>query len=186
MGDSKFTRKFKNKKFSIVNKQLAAVLLITCYLLLLPAKSYGLEKITLLLKWKHQYQFAGYYAAIAHGYYQKAGLDVEIKEADSEAYTIDQVVKGNYNFGIANSGIVVHYLNGEPVVVMASICQRSPSILLVKKSSGITSAKDLQGKSIMPFSLSWSFNGYIQNFVTFGNLDSEAGLLSANFYMMTK
>jgi|GEM_PF-1261373 ABC-type nitrate/sulfonate/bicarbonate transport systems, periplasmic components len=149
MGDSKFTRKFKNKKFSIVNKQLAAVLLITCYLLLLPAKSYGLEKITLLLKWKHQYQFAGYYAAIAHGYYQKAGLDVEIKEADSEAYTIDQVVKGNYNFGIANSGIVVHYLNGEPVVVMASICQRSPSILLVKKSSGITSAKDLQGKSIM-------------------------------------
>jgi len=38
-------------------------------------------------------------------------------------------------------------------------------------------------KKDMPFSLSWSFNGYIQNFVTFGNLDSEAGLLSANFYM---
>lgn len=83
------------------------------------------------------------------GYYQEAGLDVELKEAESEAYTIEKVLKNEYDFGIANSGLVVHYLNGEPVVVLAAICQRSPSVLLVKKSSGITSAKDLQNKKIM-------------------------------------
>lgn len=83
------------------------------------------------------------------GYYQEAGLDVELKEAESEAYTIEKVLKNEFDFGIANSGIVVHYLNGQPIVVLAAICQRSPSVLLVKKSSGINSAKDLQNKKIM-------------------------------------
>ncbi len=38
------------------------------------------EKVTLQLAWKHQFQFAGYYAALHKGYYEKAGLDVEIVE----------------------------------------------------------------------------------------------------------
>ncbi len=35
-----------------------------------------LEKVTLQLKWRHQFQFAGYYAAHEQGYYREAGLDV--------------------------------------------------------------------------------------------------------------
>ena len=34
------------------------------------------EKITLQLKWYHQFQFAGYYAAAEKGFYQNAGLEV--------------------------------------------------------------------------------------------------------------
>jgi len=124
------------------------VILLALFLLTVSSTE-GAEKVRLLLKWKHQFQFAGYYMAKEKGYYQEAGLDVELKEAESEAYTIEKVLKNEYDFGIANSGLVVHYLNGEPVVVLAAICQRSPSVLLVKKSSGITSAKDLQNKKIM-------------------------------------
>jgi len=47
--------------------------------------------------------------------------------------------------------------------------------------NGIQFANTLQKDS--PFNLSWSFNGYLENFVTFGELNSAAGLLSANFYM---
>ncbi len=47
--------------------------------------------------------------------------------------------------------------------------------------NGIRFADNLQKNS--PFNLSWSFNGYIENFVTFGDLSSAAGLLNANFYM---
>ena len=32
------------------------------------------------LKWKHQFQFAGYYAALEQGFYRDAGLDVSIRE----------------------------------------------------------------------------------------------------------
>ncbi len=123
--------------------------IIAIALLLSFSSAHGEEKVKLLLKWQHQFQFAGYYMAVEKGYYKEVGLDVTIKEAESEAYTIQKVVEGEYDFGISNSGIVVRYLNGEPVVVLASICQRSPSVLLVKKTSGITSAKDLRNKTIM-------------------------------------
>ncbi len=36
----------------------------------------------LQLKWVHQFQFAGYYAAIEQGYYAEEGLDVELIERD--------------------------------------------------------------------------------------------------------
>ncbi len=32
------------------------------------------ERVILQLSWQHQFQFAGYYAAIAKGFYQEAGL----------------------------------------------------------------------------------------------------------------
>ena len=38
------------------------------------------EKITLQLKWQHQFQFAGYYAALERCYYREAGLDVSLQE----------------------------------------------------------------------------------------------------------
>ena len=38
------------------------------------------ETVQLQLRWHHQFQFAGYYAALEKGYYKKAGLDVVIHE----------------------------------------------------------------------------------------------------------
>ena len=39
----------------------------------------SLKKIRLMVNWHHQFQFAGYYAAQAKGFYHQAGLDVEIQ-----------------------------------------------------------------------------------------------------------
>ena len=41
----------------------------------------ALQKVTLQLRWDHQYQFAGYYAAQWMDYYKEAGFDVEIRSA---------------------------------------------------------------------------------------------------------
>ncbi|HEA66545.1 MAG TPA: hypothetical protein ENI07_06975 [Desulfobacterales bacterium] len=38
------------------------------------------ETVILQLRWFHQFQFAGYYAAVEQGYYRDVGLDVIIKE----------------------------------------------------------------------------------------------------------
>jgi NMT1/THI5 like len=38
------------------------------------------ERVVLQLKWYHQFQFSGYYIAKHLGYYEEAGLDVEIRE----------------------------------------------------------------------------------------------------------
>ena len=44
--------------------------------------SENLESVTLQLKWLHQFQFAGYYAAKEKGFYTQEGLDVIFKERD--------------------------------------------------------------------------------------------------------
>jgi|SRR6516225_2770272 len=40
----------------------------------------ALEQVLLQLKWKHQFQFAGYYAAVEKGFYRDNGLDVAVRE----------------------------------------------------------------------------------------------------------
>lgn len=59
--------------------------IVLCYLVLFThsAAAIELDKVTLQLKWKHQFQFAGYYAAKSKGFYQQAGLDVTLLEAVS-------------------------------------------------------------------------------------------------------
>lgn len=47
-------------------------------MLLYPLSAEAADTVCLHLRWQHQFQFAGYYAALAQGYYQTAGLDVEI------------------------------------------------------------------------------------------------------------
>lgn len=106
------------------------------------------QKITLQLKWKHQFQFAGYYAAKAKGYYSEAGLDVEIREFNGNNPPIEEVLAHRATFGIANSDLLIRYMNGDPLVVLAPIFQSSPSVLLVREESNIVTPKDLIGKTI--------------------------------------
>ncbi|MBI9070973.1 MAG: ABC transporter substrate-binding protein [Melioribacteraceae bacterium] len=111
--------------------------------------SVPLEKIKLQLKWRHQFQFAGYYAALEKGFYKDAGLDVEILPSGPGANELQELLKGNVQYIISNSEAVVNYLNGKPIVVLGAIFQHSPAIFLSKKESGITTVQDLFGKRIM-------------------------------------
>ena len=56
-----------------------AFLLLAVLSLGLGRPAEGAEEGVLQLRWDHQFQFAGYYAALWQGYYAEAGLDVEIR-----------------------------------------------------------------------------------------------------------
>lgn len=107
------------------------------------------EKVVLQLKWFHQFQFAGFYAAQEQGFYQDAGFDVEIRERDIKTSAINDVLEGRADFGVADSSIVVQRLNGKPLVIASTIFQSSPLVFLALKESGISSPYDLVGKKIM-------------------------------------
>lgn len=114
-----------------------------------------LEKVSLQLRWYHQFQFAGYYAAQAKGYYRDEGLDVEIRESDMQRAVIDQVASGVAQYGVDDVGIVLARLQGKPIVALAAIFQHPPHVLLSKKSSGIRSPADLVGKRVMLANMEW-------------------------------
>ncbi len=107
------------------------------------------EKITLQLKWLHQFQFAGYYAAKEKGYYSELGLDVEIKERIIEIDNVQQVINNEAQYGIADSILFLYKAKKEPVVIVSTIFQHSPSVLVTLKSSGINSPYDLNNKDVL-------------------------------------
>ena len=52
------------------------------------------EKVSVQLEWKHQFEFAGFYAALDQGYYGEVNLDVEIKEYHPSVDTVSDVLTG--------------------------------------------------------------------------------------------
>jgi PAS domain S-box-containing protein len=109
----------------------------------------GLDKVSLRLKWKHQFQFAGYYAAVAQGYYRDAGLDVTLEEDDPNEESVQSVVSGRAHFGVGGAELLLHRAQGKPVVVLAAIYQHSPLVFLVPATSDITNVHQLAGKRVM-------------------------------------
>ncbi|HKJ83559.1 MAG TPA: ABC transporter substrate-binding protein [Mariprofundaceae bacterium] len=105
--------------------------------------------VSLLLKWRNAFQFAGFYMAVEKGYYHDEGLDVELIEGGPGKSYIRHVLQPGANYSIADSSALVARAEGKPVKAIAAIFQHSPLALLVLKKSGIRSFKDLRGKRIM-------------------------------------
>jgi diguanylate cyclase (GGDEF)-like protein/PAS domain S-box-containing protein len=117
--------------------------------LLCPCFGVSAEPIHLQLRWHHQFQFAGYYAALEKGYYKDAGLDVIIHEGTPAKKPVQEVLQGHAQYGEANSELLLERLRGAPLVALAAIYQHSPSVLIARKDSGIFSPDALVGKKIM-------------------------------------
>jgi len=123
-------------------------LLVSLFLFLLLSPAWALEKVTVQLNWKHQFQFAGYYAAIEKGYFRDAGFEVSLRELAEGHDPIDEVLKGNADYGVAASELALSRARGKPVVALAVIVQHSPLVLLVNRRK-IPSIDALTDRRIM-------------------------------------
>lgn len=113
------------------------------------APIFAVEHVVLQLRWHNQFQFAGYYAALEKGYYQQAGLNVEIVEGQPDKKPLIEVLNGDAHYGVGNSEVLLSRLQGSPLVALAAIFQHSPSALISKRSSRISTPHDLIGKNVM-------------------------------------
>ncbi|MGA0024111.1 MAG: diguanylate cyclase [Burkholderiales bacterium] len=119
------------------------------------------EKVVLQLKWKHQFQFAGYYAAAEKGYYRDAGFAVDIREVREGQDPVDSVIDGQVDYGIGASELALHRGLGRPVVVLAVILQHSP-LVLIARGGGVKSVHDLVGKRVMLLPQETELYAYLQ------------------------
>lgn len=109
----------------------------------------GLTKVTLQLQWVAQAQFAGYYAALAEGYYKDEGLDVTINEAGTDTVPIDVLASGNADFAISWVPKVLGSIEqGTNVTDIAQIFERSGTTQISFKDKGITKPEDFAGKKV--------------------------------------
>lgn len=108
-----------------------------------------LESVTLQLKWVHQFQFAGYYAAHAKGFYRDEGLEVRIREGGQSHPPLPAVLTGEAQFAIGDSDLLVARIKGRPIVAMAALFQHSPYVIMSRPDSNIRTPRDLIGKKVM-------------------------------------
>lgn len=123
-------------------------LLLLCSLLL-SALNCASEEISIHLKWYHKFQFAGYYAAIEQGYFADEGLNVRLIEGGPHNNHLHQLINGNSQYATLGSESITSLALGSPVVIVASIFQHAPEVIITLKSSGIDQLSKLKDKTLM-------------------------------------
>lgn len=131
-------------------KQALKLLIVIPFLIIGPSlfATQQTDTVVLQLKWRHQFQFAGFYAAIEKGYYQEEGIRVLLKEGNTSVNFVEEVISGRADFGIESARLVIARNNNIPVVALAAIFQHSPEILLTRKDIGIRFIEDLKTKRV--------------------------------------
>lgn len=126
-----------------------------------------LDKITLQLNWKYQFEFAGFIAAKEKGFYQEAGLDVDLVEYQNGMDIVSDVLDEKKHFGIHYSSIIVKNKKVVPSKLLATYFQKTPYVFAT--ATEIKTPHDLQGKRVMMPKQSLN--------------DTALGLLLAHFYL---
>lgn len=125
------------------------LLILFTLLSVLNAESKPLPKVSLQLMWLEQFQFAGYYMAKEKGFYKDAGFNVEIKKYQHSVDVLDEVVSKRATFGIGRSNLIRSGSNTKNIVLISSVFQSSPLVLIATKKSNIKSVEDFVGKRVM-------------------------------------
>lgn len=136
---------YKKRKNKILLKLFIVIFILN--IVFKPSFAKEEEDVVLQLRWHHQYQFAGYYAANWMGYYKEEGLNVEIKPAiennKSLLYATKEVKEGRAQFGIGSSDILLSQNVEANLCVVASVFQRSPIEYYIKEGIKYSSVADI-------------------------------------------
>ncbi|MFO1024066.1 MAG: ABC transporter substrate-binding protein [Acetobacteraceae bacterium] len=120
-------------------------------LLLAPVAAQAADKITFGLDWKAEAEYGGYYQALATGLYQKAGLDVSIRQGGPQVNHPALLLAGRLDFNItSNSFLALNFVKENiPFRTVAAMYQKEPAVLIAHPGQGNDSFAALKGKPIM-------------------------------------
>ena len=125
---------------------LAAVLLI-----LGTSSAHAADKVSFGTDWKAQAEHGGFYQAVGAGIYAKHGLEVSLRPGGPQVNHAQLLAAGRLDFNMSsNSFIALNYVKENiPMVAVAALFQKDPSVLLAHPGQGNDSLEKLKGKPIM-------------------------------------
>ena len=107
------------------------------------------ESVSLALDWYPNANHAGIYMAQANGYFEDAGLNVEIFVPADPTTVLQTVGAGRDTFGVTYQNDVLQARENEvPVQSVAAMVQHPLNSIMVLESSDIESPADLGGKTV--------------------------------------
>lgn len=131
-------------------KRLLAILLVGVMVLSMAGcgtKEEKSEKITFVLDWTPNTNHTGLYVALAKGYFEAAGLDVEIVQPPEDGAEV-LVASGKAQFGVSFQDSMAAALTGDsalPITAVAAVLQHNTSGIISRKGEGMDSPKGMEG-----------------------------------------
>lgn len=118
--------------------------------------------VSVQLQWVPQSQFCGYYAALDKGFWKDLGLDVTVKPGAVEIVPQQVVATGGAEFagGPWVPKVLASVEQGADLVNIAQYFQRSGTLEISWKDSGITKPADWKGKKVG----TWGFGNEFELF----------------------
>lgn len=115
------------------------------------ASASAADKVTFGTDWKAQAEHGGFYQAIGAGIYAKHGLDVTLRPGGPQVNHAQLLAAGRLDFNMSsNSFIALNYVKENiPMIAVASLYQKDPSVLIAHPGQGNDSFAALKGKPIM-------------------------------------
>ena len=131
--------------------KILGILLIVCFMAAACGKKEeaDLEKITFVLDWTPNTNHTGLYVAQEKGYFEEAGLEVEIVQPPEDGAVV-LVASGKAQFGVSfQDSLAPAFLEGEalPVTAVASVIQHNTSGIISRAGEGMNTPKGMENHS---------------------------------------
>jgi NitT/TauT family transport system substrate-binding protein len=126
-------------------------------------RSPAAENVSFGTDWKAEAEHGGYYQAIATGIYRQHGLEVTLRQGGPQVNHAQLLAAGRLDFNLAPNSFGPLNFTAEniPMVAVAALFQKDPSVLIAHPGQGNDSLAALKGKPIMIGSdtriTSWAF-----------------------------
>src|SRR6266702_7572475 len=128
---------------------LAALALLAASLAL--PRAAAAETVAFGTDWKAEAEHGGFYQAIATGIYKRYGLEVTLRPGGPQVNHAQLLAAGVLDFNIAsNSFVPLNFVREQiPMVAVAAIFQKDPSVLIAHPGQGADNLAALKGRPIM-------------------------------------
>ena len=138
-------------------KKLFALLLAVIFALSLTAcgGEKAADKITVVLDWTPNTNHTGIYVALAKGYFEEAGLDVQVVQPPEDG-AVALVASGKAQFGVSFQDSLAPAFVGDspmPVTAVAAVIQHNTSGIVSRAGEGMDTPRGLEGKKYATWDL---------------------------------
>ncbi len=138
-----------------MKKLIALILSVAIIFVLSACNKTENNKITIVLDWTPNTNHTGIFVAQANGYFEEAGLNVEVVQPpEGGAETL--VASGKAQFGVSFQDTLAPAFVGDssiPVTAVAAVIQHNTSGIISRKGEGMDTPKGLEGKKYATWDL---------------------------------
>jgi NitT/TauT family transport system substrate-binding protein len=108
------------------------------------------DDVRLRLNWMYYGSHAGFALGLDRGYYDDAGIDLEIRSGNGSSSAHRLVANGDSHFAYGSCGALVTLASqGAPIVSVGVIDATGTEAVLVRPDAGVSSIDDLKGKTLL-------------------------------------